>query len=105
MQVGDEKAGELIQRTIETIEMLGQHPSSGRQAQVPDIRELILIKIPFLVPYRLVGDSIQVLRVIHQHTELAGDWKRIRCSQSDPGIQPTPEPISEPINHANRLTL
>jgi hypothetical protein len=37
-------------------------------------RELILIKIPFLVPYRLVGDSIQVLRVIHQHTELAGDW-------------------------------
>ena len=74
MQVGDEKAGELIQRTIETIEMLGQHPSSGRQAQVPDIRELILTKIPFPVPYRLAGDSIQVLRVIHQHTELAGDW-------------------------------
>jgi plasmid stabilization system protein ParE len=74
VKVGDEKAGELIQRTIETIEMLGQHPSLGRQAQIPDIRELILTNIPFVVPYRLVGDSIQVLRVIHQHTELAGEW-------------------------------
>lgn len=73
-KVGDEKAAELIQRTIETIARLGAHPSLGRQSQVPDIRELILTKIPFLVPYRVIGNSIQVLRVIHQHTEQAGDW-------------------------------
>jgi plasmid stabilization system protein ParE len=37
-----------------------QHP--GR---VPGTRELVIPRTPFIVPYRLVGNAIHVLRIFH----------------------------------------
>jgi toxin ParE1/3/4 len=52
-----------IVRNGETL--LSQHPEMGRPGRVPGTRELVIPRTPFIVPYRLQGDTIQVLRVFH----------------------------------------
>ena len=52
-----------ILRNIETL--LSQHPDMGRPGRVPGTRELVIPRTPFIVPYRVHGDTIQVLRVLH----------------------------------------
>jgi toxin ParE1/3/4 len=52
-----------IVRNVETL--LSQHAEMGRPGRVPGTRELVIPRTPFVVPYRLVGNTIQVLRVYH----------------------------------------
>ena len=37
----------------------------GRLGRVPGTRELVTPRTPFIVPYKLEGEVIQVLRVFH----------------------------------------
>jgi plasmid stabilization system protein ParE len=39
-------------------------PESGRLGRVPNTRELVVTGSPYFLPYRIVGETIQVLRVI-----------------------------------------
>jgi toxin ParE1/3/4 len=52
-----------IIRNIETL--LPNNPEMGRPGRVPGTRELVIPRTPYIVPYRLVGSTIQVLRVFH----------------------------------------
>ncbi len=52
-----------IVRNVETL--LSQHPEMGRPGRVPGTRELVIPRTPFIVPYRLQDNTIQVLRVFH----------------------------------------
>jgi toxin ParE1/3/4 len=51
---------------VESIEnLLCDHPETGRSGRVPGTRELVIPRTPFIVPYRVVGNTIQILRVFH----------------------------------------
>lgn len=56
-------------RTVHTImvrvEQLRRYPAIGRPGRVFGTRELIVSGTPYIVPYRLRGDVIQILRVFH----------------------------------------
>ena len=52
-----------ILHNVETL--LPNSPEMGRPGRVPGTRELVIPRTPFIVPYRLVGNTIQVLRVFH----------------------------------------
>jgi toxin ParE1/3/4 len=52
-----------IIHNIETL--LPDNPEMGRPGRVPGTRELVIPRTPYIVPYRLVGSTIQVLRVFH----------------------------------------
>lgn len=45
--------------------LLADNPEMGRPGRVSGTRELVIPKTPFVVPYRLVGRAIQILRVFH----------------------------------------
>ncbi len=45
--------------------LLSAHPEMGRPGRVPGTRELVIPKTPFIVPYRIQENTIQVLRVYH----------------------------------------
>ena len=49
----------------ETTKLLEQHPHIGRPGRVAGTRELVIPNTPFIVPYRIISDEIQILRVIH----------------------------------------
>jgi toxin ParE1/3/4 len=52
-----------IIRNIETL--LPDNPEMGRPGRVPGTRELVISNTPYIVPYRVVGGTIQVLRIFH----------------------------------------
>jgi toxin ParE1/3/4 len=55
-----------VRRIVDLVERQLPHmPESGRQGRVPKTRELVISGSPYFVPYRVVGDTIAILRVIH----------------------------------------
>ena len=52
-----------IMHTIE--QLLPYNPQIGRPGRVPGTRELVIPKTPFIVPYRLHRNVIQIIRVYH----------------------------------------
>ena len=58
-------ASRLVERIYEAVEQLKQYPSLGRVGRVPGTRELVVPHTPYLVPYRVREDVIEILRVLH----------------------------------------
>lgn len=52
-----------IVHNVETL--LPRNLDVGRPGRVPGTRELVIPGTPFIVPYRVRGATIQVLRVFH----------------------------------------
>ena len=52
-----------IIRNVEAL--LSDNPGMGRPGRVPGTRELVIPKTPFIVPYRVRNNAIEVLRVFH----------------------------------------
>jgi len=48
-----------------TGDLLSANPLIGRGGRVPDTRELVFHGLPYIVVYRLRGDRIEVLAVVH----------------------------------------
>jgi toxin ParE1/3/4 len=46
-------------------QLLSEQPQMGRPGRVPGTRELVLPGTPYVVPYRIRDNRIQVLRVYH----------------------------------------
>jgi toxin ParE1/3/4 len=67
-------AGLVVQRVMAAVAMLAEQPGLGRPGRVPGTRELIVIKTRYLVPYRVSGDTVEVLRVFHTSRRLPSKW-------------------------------
>jgi toxin ParE1/3/4 len=52
-------------RIQEAVAKLGEYPLLGRQGRIPGTRELIVPRTPFIVPYRLQGETVEILSVFH----------------------------------------
>jgi toxin ParE1/3/4 len=46
-------------------ESLLRFPHSGRPGRIEGTRELIISRTPYIAAYRVAGDSIRILRVLH----------------------------------------
>lgn len=44
---------------------LADYPKLGRPGRVKGTRELVVNRTPFIVVYRIQGETIQILRVLH----------------------------------------
>lgn len=58
-------ARETALRIIESTRLLADQPAIGRPGRVPGTRELIVAGAPYLIPYRVRGDTVEILRVLH----------------------------------------
>ncbi len=59
-------ATRLVLRIVLDVEtQLPDSPHIGRPGRVSGTRELVISKTPYIVPYRVRGTTIQVLRVYH----------------------------------------
>ena len=59
---------------INTIELLQKNPALGRPGRVTGTRELVLVKFPYIVPYRIRRQTIEILRVFHTSRKLPQKW-------------------------------
>lgn len=72
--MGEAAAEEIIIRILEQLEPLETYPGMGRPSLVPDVREVVITRYPYIAPYRYKNGEIQVLRVIHQRCEQPENW-------------------------------
>jgi len=52
-------------KILDSVERLTEFPASGRHGRKPDTRELVVTGTPFVLPYRVTGDVVEILGVIH----------------------------------------
>jgi toxin ParE1/3/4 len=58
-------ARRVVQRIKSSVVRLETFPASGRIGQVPGTVELVINNLPYIVVYRIPGDSVEILRVFH----------------------------------------
>lgn len=69
-----EAARLVVGRILAAVEALGSHPAMGRPGRVPGTRELVVCRTRFVIPYRVRGDAVEVLRVFHSSRDLPEQW-------------------------------
>jgi toxin ParE1/3/4 len=65
-------AARAVAAIVNAAEQLKRFPASGRPGRVPGTRELVVSGTPYIVPYRVRGDAVELLRVFHA----ARKWPR-----------------------------
>lgn len=64
----------VVQRILDAVAMLADQPGIGRPGRVPRTRELVVMKTRYLVPYRVRGGAVEVLRVFHTSRRTPKRW-------------------------------
>jgi toxin ParE1/3/4 len=58
-------AVDTVLNIIRAVEYLVAHPSMGRVGRIFDTRELIVSGTQYIVVYQVMGNRINILRVLH----------------------------------------
>lgn len=64
----------VVERVLAAVAMLESQPALGRPGRVPNTRELVVLRTRYVVPYRVRGDTNEVLRVFHSSRRLPVKW-------------------------------
>ena len=64
-ETAPEAAGVIIERIENSLESLRQFPEMGRPGRVKDTREVVIPRTPFILPYRVRKNRIEILAVLH----------------------------------------
>jgi addiction module RelE/StbE family toxin len=57
---------------VEAALRLKQFPQSGRLGRLEDTRELVVPGLPYILPYRVVDDTILILSALHTSRKWPG---------------------------------
>ena len=58
-------AGRVVQRIFRAVDLLAKNPALGRPGRVAGTRELVAAETPYIIPYRVRGEVVEILRVFH----------------------------------------
>lgn len=58
-------AAHIAKLIIKHIDILKEQPNIGRPGRVHNTRELIISTTPYIIPYRVRNNAIEILRVFH----------------------------------------
>lgn len=58
-------ASRIAATLLEAVERLAELPGLGRPGRAAGTRELVVPGTPYIVPYRLRGDRLEVIAVFH----------------------------------------
>jgi addiction module RelE/StbE family toxin len=58
-------ASRMVERIRTAVARLGASPALGRPGRVAGTRELVIPRTPYIVPYRVKGDVVQIVTILH----------------------------------------
>jgi plasmid stabilization system protein ParE len=64
----------VVVRVLDAVSQLVEQPGLGRPGRVPGTRELVVPRTRYVVPYRVRGDAVQILRVFHTSRRPPQRW-------------------------------
>ena len=65
----EQNAALLAKRILEAAELLQAQPNMGRPARVLGTRELLIANTPYIIPYRVRRDRLELIAVFHGHQQ------------------------------------
>jgi plasmid stabilization system protein ParE len=66
----------VLQRIAHSASLLMDNPHLGRPSECTEgVHELQVKQFPYLLPYRVVGDRIEILRVFRESQERPSEWQ------------------------------
>lgn len=60
-----DSAAEVAASVLEAIDLLATHPEMGRPGRIVGTRELIGLATPYVIPYRVRQESLELIAVFH----------------------------------------
>ena len=63
----EQNAALVADRILKALDLLQIHPEIGRPGRVVGTRELVIPNTPFIVPYRVRRDRLELIAVFHGH--------------------------------------
>ena len=64
----------VVDRVLKAVAGLAEQPGLGRPGRVPGTRELVVRSTRYIVPYRVRGEEVQILRVFHTSRRPPQRW-------------------------------
>jgi len=64
----------VIRRIFEAVDQLADQPGAGRPGRVPGTRELVVRNTRYIVPYRVRGGTVEILRLFHTSRRRPQRW-------------------------------
>ena len=58
-------AREIAVTILSSVDLLAEQPALGRPGRLPGTRELVVPGTPYLVPYRVRGNRLEVIAIFH----------------------------------------
>jgi toxin ParE1/3/4 len=58
-------ADRAVQKILRTVDLLTKRPAMGRPSRVAGTRELVVSDTPYIIPYRVRANAVEILRVFH----------------------------------------
>jgi addiction module RelE/StbE family toxin len=66
IEADNPRAAVSVDDRIQTcVEGLAQFPEMGRSGRIEGTRELVASGTPYIAAYRITGDTVRILRVLH----------------------------------------
>ncbi len=56
---------QVVSRIKDSVSLLSEQPGIGRPGRVPNTKELVIDRTPFILGYRVRDNRIEILRVLH----------------------------------------
>jgi toxin ParE1/3/4 len=61
----EQNAALVAKRILKAADLLRSHPEMGRPGRVVGTRELIVPDTPYIIPYRVRGERLELIAVFH----------------------------------------
>lgn len=65
----EQNAALVAKRILEAVELLQTQPDMGRPGRVLGTRELVIANTPYIIPYRVRRDRLELIAVFHGHQQ------------------------------------
>jgi toxin ParE1/3/4 len=66
------RASHVLAANATAVNRLADFPALGRPGRKPGTRELVIPRLPYIAVYRVRGERVQMLRVLHTAREWSG---------------------------------
>jgi len=67
-------ANRMVERIRAAVARLAASPGVGRPGRVARTRELVITRTPYIVPYRVTGDAVQIITILHSDQRWPGSF-------------------------------
>jgi addiction module RelE/StbE family toxin len=65
----EQNAALVAERILSSVEVLARQPQMGRPGRLAGTRELVVPKTPYIIPYRVRGERLELIAVFHGRRE------------------------------------